>query len=88
MGSVQKGVTMKMGIHKFKTIKGNTFVVEIGKSMTYGHVEAPNGDWVEFYGSISIPELDEQDGQTIIVFTQFTTQSLRGIAIRPVITLG
>jgi hypothetical protein len=79
---------MKMGIHKFSTLRGNTFIVEIGSSMTYGHVEAPNGDWVEFYGSISIPELRKQDGQTFIVFTEFTTQSLRGIAIRPVITLA
>ena len=37
---------MKMGIHQFRTIKGNTFVVEIGRSMTYGHVEDQNGDWV------------------------------------------
>ena len=67
---------------------GNTFIVEIGSSMTYGHVEDPSGELVEYYGSISIPQLDEQDGQTIIVFTQFESQRLRGIAIRPVITLA
>ena len=79
---------MKMGIHQFRTLKGNTFIVEIGKSMTYGRVENPEGDWVAYYGSISIPEIDEQDGQTIIMFTEFSSQRLRGIAIRPVITLG
>lgn len=88
MGSVQKGVTMKMGIHKFSTLRGNTFIVEIGSSMTYGHVENPEGDWVAYYGSISIPELGEQDGQTIITFTEFSSQRLCGVAIRPVITLG
>ena len=67
---------------------GNTFIVEIGSSMTYGQVEDQDGELVEYYGSISIPELDEQDGQTIIVFTQFSSQRLRGIAIRPVITLA
>lgn len=77
-----------MGIHKYRTLRGNTLIVEIGSSMTYGHVENPEGDWVAYYGSISIPEIDEQDGQTIIMFTEFSSQRLRGIAIRPVITLG
>lgn len=76
-----------MGIHKYRTLRGNTLIVEIGSSMTYGHVENPEGDWVAYYGSISIPEIDEQDGQTIIMFTEFSSQRLRGIAIRPVITL-
>ena len=88
MGSVQKGVTMKMGIHKFRTLRGNTLIVEIGSSMTYGHVEDPSGELVEYYGSISIPQLDEQDGQTIIVFTQFSSQRVHGLVIRPVITLA
>lgn len=77
-----------MGIHKFRTLKGNTFIVEIGRSMTYGHVEDPEGDWVEYYGSITIPEFREQDGQTIITFTELPSQRLHGVAIRPVITLG
>jgi hypothetical protein len=79
---------MKMGIHKYRTLRGNTLIVEIGSSMTYGHVENPEGDWVAYYGSISIPEIGEQDGQTIIMFTEFSSQRLRGIAVRPVITLG
>ena len=77
---------MKMGIHKFKTTKGNTLVVEIGSSMTYGHLEDQNGHLLANYGSISIPELVEQDGQTIITFNEFDLQSLRRIAVRPVIT--
>jgi len=79
---------MKMGIHKFITTRGNTFIVEIGRSMTYGQVENREGELVEYFGSISIPELDEHDGDTVIVFTQFSSQRLRGIAIRPVITLA
>jgi|Laugresbdmm110sd_1035091.scaffolds.fasta_scaffold307068_1 hypothetical protein len=79
---------MKMGIHTFRTVKGNTFIVDIGRSMTYGRVEDPSGELVADYGSISIPEIDEQDDQTIIVFTEFESQRLRGLVIRPVITLA
>lgn len=75
-----------MGIHKYTTMRGNAFIVDIGKSMTYGHVENREGDLVDYYGSISIPEIRKQDGQTFIVFTEFTTQSLRGIAVHPVYT--
>ena len=79
---------MKMGIHQFRTLRGNTLIVEVGSSMTYGRVEDQNGDWVEYYGSISIPEFCEQDGRKIITFTEFGSQRPHAIAIRPVITLG
>ena len=77
---------MKMGIHKFKTTKGNTLIVDIGKNITYAHLEDRDGHWLANYGSISVPKLGEQDGQTIITFNEFDPQRLRRIAVRPVIT--
>jgi len=78
---------MERGTYTYRTLRGNTLIIEVGSSMTYGRAEDQNGEWVEYYGSITIPEFREQDGQTIIMFTELPSQRLHGVAIRPVITL-
>jgi hypothetical protein len=79
---------MERGTYKYRTLLGNTIVFEVGGSMTSCRAENPEGDWLYHYGSVTPPEVRVQDGQTIVVFTELPSQRLRGVAIRPVITLG
>lgn len=78
---------MERGTYTYRTLRGNTLVFEVGSSMTSCRAENPEGEWIHHYGSVTPPEFCEQDGQTIVLFTELPSQRLRGIAIRPVITL-
>jgi argonaute-like protein implicated in RNA metabolism and viral defense len=81
---------MERGTYKYRTLRGNDLVFQVGGSMTYCRVFNQEGELVHYYGSVTPPKVSEQDGQTIVLFEDFEEGSrrLHGVAIRPVITLG